>query len=728
MDQPPPSRDSILEQLNRVLASSSFEGAGRSKALLKFLVEESVSGKGGALKEYTIGSEALGRGESFDPRTDPIVRAEASRLRGRLERYYATEGRTDPVIIVLPKGSYVPQFQEQKPEGRELPTSTRRELSRERNLLWGAAFLVVAALAFAAGILTHWRTRPSIHQRVIQFDVALTSKGTIGGEVGTAVILSPDGTRVVFIAEGNDGVPHLYARRLEESQVTELPGTEGARVPFFSPDGLWVGFWAAEKLKKTSLEGGSPIVLCDAADLLGASWGENGQIIASFGGPMLLRIPASGGAPKVILDLSKKSEHPAWPQILPGGNAVLYTAISFSGPNYATIEALSLTSGETNVLARGGTFGRFLPGSYVTYVNQGTLFAVPFDLKRLQARGSPTPVLEGVSYSSEFGYAELDFSRTGDLVYRKNSGGQLVVQWVDETGKTEPLLSRPGNYLWPRLSPNGKRLALSVTESGESGLWIYEGPPERFTRLPVPGTPHLPLWTPDGRFLVLGGAGGLTWLGADGTAKPHMLLPGNAPDVPVSWASSPSGTRLAFHRKGQATGFDLWTVPVHISADGLTAGKPEVFLQTPAFEVYPTFSPDGRWIAYGSNESGSWEVYVRAFPNDGRWVQVSTTGGRIPLWSRTRHELLYRTDDQRIMAAAYEIKNGEFVIRSVRRWSPIRLADTGVLSNLDLGPDGKRMVGLFPAANPEDQDSENHVTFMLNFADEVDRRLASAKY
>lgn len=235
---------------------------------------------------------------------------------------------------------------------------------------------------------------------------------------------------------------------------------------------------------------------------------------------------------------------------------------------------------------------------------------------------------------------------------------------------------------------------------------------------------YLPLWSPNGRFLIIGGIGGLAWLSSDGTGKPQPLI--HSTNAQVPWSFTPKGDRLAYHELSHSTGFDLWTVPIQVSESGLTAGEPELFLQTAAFETYPSFSPDGRWIAYGSNESGSWEVYVRAFPYDGRKFQISRAGGRITRWSPNGHDLLYRTDDQRIMVATYDVKGTSFVVRAVRPWSDRRLADTNVLANFDLSADGRRILALIPAARPEDQQTANHVTFMLNFFDEVRRRAASA--
>jgi serine/threonine-protein kinase len=213
------------------------------------------------------------------------------------------------------------------------------------------------------------------------------------------------------------------------------------------------------------------------------------------------------------------------------------------------------------------------------------------------------------------------------------------------------------------------------------------------------------------------------WVRSDGTGQPQVLLQGKAIRAP--WSFSPDGSRLAYYELGASSGFDLWTVPVRVSESGLTAGTPEIFRKTPAFETYPTFSPDGRWIAYGSNESGIWEIYVRAFPDNGTDVRVSTSGGHIPFFSKSSRELFYRTADQRIMAATYTIEHGSFVVHSVRQWSPVRLADTGVISNLDFDSRHNRFLGLTTAAGANAY-ADHHVTFIFNFREIVRARVASS--
>jgi serine/threonine-protein kinase len=713
--------ETIADALKRVLSSQAFDNAARSSALLRFVVEQTVNGHADRLKEYTLGAEALGKGEAFDPRTDPIVRAEASRLRTRLERYYANEGRVDPVVIELPKGTYVPQFRPQAADRDVAPQhrATMRSAS-------GAILLTAAILALAAIAITFW-SRPPVAASadagaVTRFDAQLLPGSVVGSEVGTDVVLSPDGRRIVFVTQTPHGESRLNARQLDLPNVVELPGTAGARGPFFSPDGEWVAFWADGKLKKIAVRGGTPQELCPASDLLGGSWGEDGNIVAALGPAQLSRVSSSGGRPTVILDLTKQRLSPRWPQILPGTNIVLFTAVGAAGPNTATIDAIA-ADGTLHTLVRNATFGRYLASGHLSYVNQGTLFVIRFAADRLEVHGPPRPVLDGVAYSSTFGFAQMDVSRTGTMVYRRSAAdGQFVVDWTDATGRISPLFDRPGHYLWPRVSPDGLRVALTSTDGGRNSVWIYDQRRAETTRLnDVGGTAEAPLWTHDGAMLVLGGASGLTVIPARDNGHAQSLLRTDAITVP--WSFSPDGHWLAYYRMSSSTAFDIWAVPVRQTGETLVAGAPTPLVQTPAFEVYPAFSPDGHWLAYSSNESGSWEVYVRRFPDDGGKVRVSSAGGRIPLWLPKARELVYETDRQTLMAARYDVSDGRFVVGVPREWIHLRLGDTGVLANFDGAPDG-RIAALMPPTTGDDE-LPSHATFILNFFEMVRRQEAT---
>jgi Tol biopolymer transport system component/predicted Ser/Thr protein kinase len=605
----------------------------------------------------------------------------------------------------------------------------RPENLRRSWVAWGMAG--VMTLALAAALVALWPRL--INHPLVRLDVDLGPEVSLGSQ-GTDVILSPDGTRLVYVSQNR-----LFTRRLDQPKATELPGTEGAYAPFFSPDGQWLAFFAPGTLKKISVEGGSTTTICDAPAGEGGSWGEDGNIFAALtGNGGLSRVPSSGGAPAPLKELAQGGGVHRWPQILPGGKAVLFTAnrtvTVFDG---ASIEVMSLADRRTKTLVRGGTFGRYLAPSRGTgqlvYVSRGTLFAVPFDPESLEVRGTPAPVLEQVAYSSANGSAQFEFSGAGSgpstLVYRRGTGGggMVTIQWLDGGGKAHPLLAKPGSYLRPRLSPDGQRLAMDIAEGSDSDFWVYDWQRDTMTRVTFGGNGFAqPVWSPDGRYIVGKNNEGMFWIRADGAGNPGSLTQRKDAQWPSSF--SPDGKRLAYYEAGVANAYVLWTLPVESDGSGLRAGKPEPFLPTPFDERQPAFSPDGRWLAYASNESGNYQVYVPAFPaapsGPGGKTQASNGGGTFPEWSRNGRELYFRTLDNRIMVANYTVKGDSFVVDKPRLWSEKQLADFGpVVPNYDLVPDGKRIVALMPADAPEDQRPQNHVIFLMNFLDELRRRV-----
>jgi Tol biopolymer transport system component len=588
-----------------------------------------------------------------------------------------------------------------------------------RQLAWLAALMTIVGV-FAIGLWLGDRRGSSTPQPFQQFDVDLASDGALGSEVGNDIAISRDGTRVAFVFVARDGLPRLYTRLLSDTAATQLQGTESARGPFFSPDGRWIGFWSAGKLKKIAVDGGSPVTLCDATDLLGASWSEDGSIIATLNStPSLWRVSSSGGVPTRILDLSAEGISPRWAQVIPGGTHVLFTAVRGPSSDRANLEVLSLRDGSRKVVVRGGTFGRVLAPGLLAYVNQNALYVQPFDLRRLETTGSATPVLDGVAYSPTFGYAQIDISATGTAIYRKAlGGGRFIAAWLDSTGVATPLVDVPGRYIAPALSPSGRRLTMSVMDGGLLTVAFWDVGAERATRSATgPSVQSISAWAPDGRRILLADDRGILWATDSGGASSPFI---NTGSIAVPWSYSPDGRYIAFHRMDPQTAFDLWTVPIESDERGLRAGTSVPFLRTRAYEVYPSFSPDGRWLAYSSNESGTWEVYARHFPDDGVKVQVSQGGGRVPRWSRDGRALFYATDDQRLMVVRYDTRAGSFAA-APRQWSAVRLADTGVMPNFDVAPSG-RVLALLPAASAFGQ-RENHVTVLLGFFGEARRRL-----
>lgn len=614
-----------------------------------------------------------------------------------------------------------------------LPPTTDRPSIRNR-LSW-AIVGVLAVVSVVTGALLWRDTRPA-DSRLMRFNVDLGTEAEIG-ITKPRPLISPDGTRIVFAVKSATSNHKLATRLLDQPIANMLAGTEGAVDPFFSPDGQWIGFFADQKIKKVPVQGGAVVTLCDTFGERGATWGEDGNIIANVDVQHLFRIPAAGGTPQIV---GRPEEHGErtwrWPQVLPGGDNVLFTgAVAASGAAFdnANIEVLSLKSSQVKIVQRGGYFGRYLPSGHLVYVHQGTLYGVPFDPTHLVTRGTPTPLLEDVADAETGdGFGRFDFSRTGTVVYLSDSGAILSpAAWLGSTGKERPAVSTPAQAETPRLSPDGNRLAL--TAAGD--IWVYDLQREAKTRLTFNAAHNRhPSWMPDGKHIIFGSgaspSGGeysIWWIRADGVGQPEKLFGDKTPLVPVS--ISPDGRLLAFIRTAQSTDFEIWMIGLDLKdPEHPKPGKPEQIVQEPVSEVDPTFSPDGHWLAYSTTliDGQKGDIIVRPFPitpSAPKW-QISSVNGRFPIWSRSGHELFYLSNDNRIMVTRYTADRNSFVAEKPRQWSPVQLyrPANNALWNLDLAPDGKRFIVL---AAPEDREAKAtvHVTVLLNFFEELRRRV-----
>jgi serine/threonine-protein kinase len=360
----------------------------------------------------------------------------------------------------------------------------------------------------------------------------------------------------------------------------------------------------------------------------------------------------------------------------------------------------------------------------LVYLHQGTLFAVPFDLGKLETRGAPLPVVDGVGGDPSLGFARFAFSDDGTLVYLAGASGDesSPVLWMDHAGQKQPIFPNPsGRPQTPRLSPDGKLLALSVN----GDLLVYDPARGLTTRLTFPpSTGIYPIWMPDGKHIIFSGVGGngIYWVRSDGSGKPEKIFDGPAP---IAQDISPDGKVLAFHQAGKAR--DLYTLPLDLTdPDHAKAGQPTPFLITTGADVDPTFSPDGRWLAYATSESGAYQVFVRPFPegaNGAGQAQITSTPGRFPVWSPTKKEIFYVTTDGHIMAVPYAMNGRAFSAGKPEVWSATPIGLTGVAIPLSIAPDGKRFV-VFPGFEETGGEKANlHATFLLNFFDELRRRL-----
>ena len=495
-----------------------------------------------------------------------------------------------------------------------------------RVLPWAVAG--VFALVAAVGL---WPEPEPIPPPSMRLSVEVTPGESFWTVQGAAAVISPDGTRLAFVTTDGQGQRKLYLRPLDQLQATPLSGTEGAANPFFSPDGEWIAFFAGDKLKKVSVSGGATVTLCDAeGNGRGGSWGEDGIIIFAPNAVVgLSRVSSAGGTPEDATTLDKEKDETShrWPQVLPGGKSVLFTVILRVDKGF--IEVQSLETGERKTLQQGGVYGRYLPTGHLVYISEATMFAAPFDLGRLEVTGPPAPIVEDVQTSPNFRSAQFDFSQTGTLVYLTGAGETDAesIFWMDAEAKTEPLLPAPRNYLHLSCSPDGKRLAVEIDEGSNMDLWVYELERETLSRLTFDEeADFVPVWTPDGQRVAFssnrdGGTWNLYWKRADGTGDAERLT--ESGDLQLPWSWSPGGKVLAFFERSAETRWDLWTLPMEEDEQGaLKPGKPTVFLRTPFIEGRPAFSPDGRWIAYNSNESGRFEVYVRPFPGPGGKWQI----------------------------------------------------------------------------------------------------------
>jgi serine/threonine-protein kinase len=596
-------------------------------------------------------------------------------------------------------------------------------------VMWGSVGMLVAALVFGWWANKNWRPR---QHPVIRVSVDLGPNAIASDRTGVA--LSADGMRIAFTAKGPTGAPLIATRTLDQDQPVLLQGTEGATDPFFSPDGQWIGYFTASQMKKVPVVGGAAIALCNLANARGAAWGEDGMIIVNPS-PItgLSRVSDAGGRLEALADPSVTGFRSyRWPQILPGGDKVLFSASKIGArldSDGIGVGVLDLETRAVKMILNGGYFGRYLPTGHLIYVQQGSLFAIRMNLAKLETQGSAVRLMENLAADEATAPGRFDFSSSGTLVYFRGSvqRNPTPVVWIDGSGETSSLLPNPGLYSSPSLSRDG-RLAISVGPPRASDLHVWDARRETLTRLTF-GTEgnYLPVWSPDGKFIayvsITPGGNSLFWLRADGGEKPRKLLDTEAPVYTGSF--TPDGRYLVYQQNFAATGTDVMRLPIDTSdPDNPKPGIPEAVLKTAAYESTPAVSPDGKWLAYTSNESGHNEVYVQAFPQpSGKW-QVSSGDGTFPRWSPARRQLFFQTGDGRMMVVDFDVKDGRFVSSKPHQWTGAKLSELrGWIRDYDVASDGKRLVA-FPGRDDSDASHRSaHVNFVFNFFEEVKRQL-----
>ena len=561
--------------------------------------------------------------------------------------------------------------------------------SRFRQRRWLAAAVGGAGvLMFAiAGSLRSAAPAPEVRLKRLQ--IRLPNDGSLArpwsmplglGQLSMAI--APDGERLAYVLE-RDGVSRLYLHALDQPEAAEIPATERAYGPFFSPDSRWIGFFADNKLKKVAVAGGAPIVLCDATNPYGGSWGTDGTIVFSpQEGRRPARIHESGGV-AVPIEVRNAIGSFRRPDLLADGRAAIV-----SNPMLG-VGVLSLDTGEFSLLVPNAGGGRLVAG-HLIFARPGKLLAVPYDPARRVTTGPEAVIVEGVRTESEgvSPHPQAVFSGEGTLVYAAGEaqGDKTTPVWVDRRGKAQPLGMPPGTYRTMSLSPDGRLLAIVIADSGND-LWVQDLERGTLTRRTTGAAPGVVHWTPDGERLVFGsrrdGQRMAYWVPKEGVREPMPFLA--ADGQPAVGSASPDGRVVATFTRHPETGMDLWLLPLQ------KGGEATPFLRTRFDELGPSFSPDGRWIAYVSDESGQYEVYVRPYPSRAGSWKVSTDGGEEPTWSRDGTELFYR-NGRKWMAAAVTATQ-EFSTRAPVLLFEGHYANVGGRS-YDVAADGRRFLVL----------------------------------
>jgi serine/threonine protein kinase len=632
--------------------------------------------------------------------------------------------------------------------GAQDPTAPLRQTAVQvqtpawrRFLPWALASALAVGLLLSLFALRKVSSSSSTSTQPVVLSMSMPSDQRFSTINGPAFALSPDGSRLVYVTQQTASVAgHLYLRELDKPEAVPLDGAGLASSPFFSPDGQWIGFFGEGKLKKISVRGGAPVALCDAAGYRGGSWGTDDTIIfPKHYTTALFRIPASGGTPQPATHLNSASFETThrWPQFLPGNKAVIFTASSdnnFFGQ--ARVEAAPLDTGVPKVLVENAYFGRYVRGGYLAYVSQGTLFVAPFDVQALKITGTAIPVIQGIEADLSNGGVQFAVADNGMAVYTSGGGASqtMSVVLLDRKGESTVLLKDVADASSPHFSPDGKKLAF---QKGIGGVWVHDLVRGTTSTVTNAAGANFPVWTPDGDHLtysyVPSGSG--KTLGqrmftkrADGTGTEEPLTAENSlSSYPSSW--SPDGKVLVFMRGSDRTGAccEIWSLT--LGADG----KPQEAQQFQAIApdnivgtIDPSVSPDGRWLAYTSGESGTQQVYVVPFPGPGGKWQISTTGGVEARWSKSGHELFYvkaGTQAGSLIAVPYTTDRNSFQAGQPQTLFEDRIELRAPFTSYDVSPDGQHFVAFQFPAGPRHGSRE--ATVVLHWFDEV-RRLVDS--
>ncbi|MGD8817070.1 MAG: protein kinase, partial [Acidobacteriota bacterium] len=581
-------------------------------------------------------------------------------------------------------------------------------------------WLVAAAMGVVA-LVGFWRSPQADGEgQSMRLKVHLSPGVPLDTAVGPAFAISPDGTRVAYVAGGR-----LYVQFMNELEARPLASTDGAWMPFFSPDGEWVAYFTAGDLFKVSVNGGTPLSLAQVSQPRGGTWSGDTIVYAPDTAGGLWKIPAAGGeaAPLTTPDAEAGERSHRWPHALPDGEHVLFSA-QRRGQLYgeAAIAVVTLSTGERQDVEVAGAFPLYAASGHLLFVRGSTLFATPFDLGTLQPSGPAVAAVQGVMAQSggeqvDNGSAQIAVSDAGTLLYHGATAASdaVLLVLVDDTGNAKPLDFAPRGYSSPTISPDGRRVAVHISDDNGSDIWVLDLDSGGERRITFDANSIVPVWSPDGAELAYlmarpGTTANIYSMRSDGGGDEHQVTTVDS-ELIVPGSFSPDGHRLSYYqRTSQGNSDSLW----EISTVDLDDGTIQSLVETSGPSGWPTFSPDGRWIAYMSTESARAEVFVRdAGGGSGKW-QVSTEGGNFPRWAADG-SMLYFESNSHMMAVAVQPNAETFSYGPPRElFSTAPYVDRGDFSAYDVMPDGSGFLMLSRGAAGPGSAAED-VTMVLDF-------------
>ena len=608
--------------------------------------------------------------------------------------------------------------------------------ARRRVWPWVPAAVAIAAVGLLLFVAKPWQRREATDEPSMLLDVRIDESHRLHVDEnidGAIAVISPDGKTLAYLGM-RDAVRRLYVRRIDSDEATPLAGTEGALNHFFSPDSQWIGFFSQEGLRKVPVAGGAPVTIVPAVDARGAAWGANGVIVFTpTTNSGLHRVSASGApASEPITTLAGRERTHRWPAFLPDGKTVIFMVQVHDSPyDDGVIEAVNIQTKKRTVLVRGGTHPRYLEGGILTYVREGTVFAVEFDSASLEIKGTPRPLFSDVMESrgtgagTGNGAAQISFSNTGTAVLltgpASGSRSQMVI--ADREGKTITAAAEQLEFRSPSMSPDGTRVAVQIFDGTGSHIHVYDIARRTLSKVTFDGSINgAPAWSHDGRRVGFfsdraGKSLNIVTTRSDGGGEAETITSNPYVNVPTSF--SRDGTLLATMEQGReaagAFGMDImiWS---------LKDKKATPFLATRAIEMFGRFSPDGRWLVYQSDESGKPEVYVRPFPGPGGKWMVSSGGGGNPTWTKGGREIVYAGGDASDEFYAVDITvTGD----TIAAGTPVKLFSAAVAHPPnawwhDVSPDGARFVVL-KADDTQRAAGHTHVRMITNILQRIRR-------